>query len=99
MKQTTNLFLLLFCLIGTQFMAQDPPPITGVSCSVGTPSSYVFTEDFEYSSTDEAIANGGWSGRLDQNNNNPLYQVTSTSLLLCSLRRESGIHTYFISSL
>jgi len=57
-----------------QIKAQAPAPPTGMSCSPGTPSSYIYTEDFEYASSAEAKSTGGWTGDLKdhaQSNNYP----------------------------
>ena len=73
MKNNTILFLLLSALFLMQTNAQMPPPINGVSCSSGTPNSYIYNEDFEYVSSADAITNGGWSGDIKDHNQNNDY--------------------------
>jgi len=73
MKNYTILSLLLSALFLMQTNAQIPPPINGVSCSSGTPNSYIYTEDFEYTSSADAIANGGWTGDIKDHNQSSNY--------------------------
>jgi len=64
MKNNTILFLLLSALFMMQINAQEPATPTGMSCSSGTPESFIYTEDFEYESSTEAVSKGGWTGDL-----------------------------------
>lgn len=73
MKKSTFFHFLLFCTIIMQLNAQTPPPINGVSCSSGTPSSYIYTEDFEYLSSADAKSNGGWTGDIKDHNHSNDY--------------------------